>query len=212
MKSPPCGSLPKKNWVSNSRWMARSIRGLTARRVRWRCGLRQKKLSRSICTPRKALASTAGWRSATWRILRIWRRDDTVYFCGGGMNSFAINAYGEMGICVISQQETFDIRQCRSQTGVGAFSSTRCEHRKRTRVTKCVQCRIQSLCGMCPANGEMENGDRESPVEFLCHVAHLRATAIGVEIPAHGDCEFCAGGSRTRGIAGVGATNSEQGN
>ncbi len=32
---------------------------------------------------------------------------DSVYFCGGGMNGFAINAYGEIGICVISQQETF---------------------------------------------------------------------------------------------------------
>jgi hypothetical protein len=41
----------------------------------------------------------------------------------------------------------------------------------------------------------MENGDRESPVAFLCNVAHLRAVAIGAEIPAHGDCEFCAGGS-----------------
>ena len=48
---------------------------------------------------------------------------------------------------------------------------------------------------MCPANGEMENGDRESPVEFLCNVAHLRAAVIGVEVSAHGDCEFCAGGS-----------------
>jgi hypothetical protein len=42
----------------------------------------------------------------------------------------------------------------------------------------------------------MENGDRESPVEFLCHVAHLRAAAVEVEIPAHGECEFCAGGSQ----------------
>jgi hypothetical protein len=67
--------------------------------------------------------------------------------------------------------------------------------RKRTRITKCIECRIQSLCGMCPANGEMENGDRESPVSFLCHVAHLRAVTIGVEVPAHGNCEFCAGGS-----------------
>jgi hypothetical protein len=41
----------------------------------------------------------------------------------------------------------------------------------------------------------LENGDRESPVEFLCNVAHLRAAAIGVEIPAHGECEFCSGGS-----------------
>jgi hypothetical protein len=49
---------------------------------------------------------------------------------------------------------------------------------------------------MCPANGEMENGDKESPVEFLCHVAHLRAATIGVDVPTHGECEFCAGGTQ----------------
>jgi len=119
---------------------------------------------------------------------------DTVYFCGGGMGGFAINAYGEMGICVISQQDTFTVRK----TGLrevweGALSDVR--HKKRTRVTKCLECRIQSLCGMCPANGEMENGDKESPVEFLCQVAHLRAAVIGVEVPPHGDCDFCKGGS-----------------
>jgi radical SAM protein with 4Fe4S-binding SPASM domain len=110
------------------------------------------------------------------------------------MNSFSINAYGEIGICVISQQETFGIRD----VGVRAVweeSLMQLRKRKRTQVTKCVQCNIQSLCGMCPANGELENGDRESPVAFLCNVAHLRAAAIGVEVPAHGDCEFCAGGS-----------------
>jgi radical SAM protein with 4Fe4S-binding SPASM domain len=119
---------------------------------------------------------------------------DTVYSCGGGMNSFAINARGEIGICVISQQETFDIREA-GVKAVWEESLLRLRNRKRTQVTKCIECRIQSLCGMCPANGELENGDRESPVTFLCNVAHLRAAAIGVEIPAHGDCEFCAGGS-----------------
>jgi hypothetical protein len=49
---------------------------------------------------------------------------------------------------------------------------------------------------MCPANGELENGDPESPVEFLCEVAHLRAILFGCEIPEHGACEFCAGGTR----------------
>jgi radical SAM protein with 4Fe4S-binding SPASM domain len=121
-------------------------------------------------------------------------QNGTVYFCGGGMNSFSINAYGEMGICVISQQETFSIREAGARQ-VWEDALLHLRNRKRTRVTKCIECRIQSLCGMCPANGEMENGDRESPVEFLCNVAHLRAEAIGVEVPAHGDCEFCAGGS-----------------
>jgi radical SAM protein with 4Fe4S-binding SPASM domain len=119
---------------------------------------------------------------------------DTIYHCGGGVNSFAINAYGEMGICVISQQETFGIREAGlKQVWEGALQRLR--NRKRSRPTKCVQCKIQSLCGMCPANGEMENGDKESPVEFLCHVAHLRAATIGSEIPAHGSCDYCAGGS-----------------
>jgi radical SAM protein with 4Fe4S-binding SPASM domain len=121
-------------------------------------------------------------------------RNDSVYFCGGGMNGFAVNAYGEMGICVISQRETFDIRHAGLKYG-WEHSLLELRMRKRTQVTKCVECRIQSLCGMCPANGELENGDRESPVSFLCNVAHLRAAAVGVDVPAHGECEFCAGGS-----------------
>ena len=119
--------------------------------------------------------------------------DDSVYFCGGGMNSFAVNAYGEVSICVISQQETFGIRGS-STKQVWEGSLLRLRERKRTQMTKCVRCRIRSLCGMCPANGELENGESESPVEFLCHVAHLRAAALGVAVVAHGDCEFC--GSR----------------
>jgi radical SAM protein with 4Fe4S-binding SPASM domain len=124
---------------------------------------------------------------------------DTTYSCGGGMNSFAINANGEVGICVISQLETFGIRDAGVKK-VWEQSLLQLRNRKRTTVTKCVECRIQSLCGMCPANGELENGDRESPVAFLCNVAHLRAAAIGVEIPAHGECEFCAGGSEHEGL------------
>ncbi len=119
---------------------------------------------------------------------------DTTYSCGGGMNSFAVNAYGEVGICVISQQETFRIHDA-GVKAVWEESLLSLRNRKRKTITKCVECRIQSLCGMCPANGELESGDRESPVAFLCNVAHLRAAVIGVDIPAHGDCEFCAGGS-----------------
>ena len=122
-----------------------------------------------------------------------------VYFCGGGLKGFAINAYGEMGICVLSQQETFDVRETGARR-VWEESLLQVRNRKRTRVTKCVQCRIQSLCGMCPANGEMEHGDKESPVDFFCHVAHLRAQVIGAEIPAHGECEFCPGGSEHEAV------------
>jgi hypothetical protein len=49
---------------------------------------------------------------------------------------------------------------------------------------------------MCPANGQLENGDPESPVEFLCQTAHLRAYAFDAPVRPHGDCEYCEGGSQ----------------
>ncbi|HUK48566.1 MAG TPA: radical SAM protein, partial [Terriglobales bacterium] len=82
------------------------------------------------------------------------RHVDTMYHCGGGVKGFAINPYGEMGICVISQKETFNVTEVGvRQVWEGALLELRT--RKRTRMTKCIECRIQSLCGMCPANGEM---------------------------------------------------------
>jgi radical SAM protein with 4Fe4S-binding SPASM domain len=146
-----------------------------------------------FCTPKRANE----YRRLAERDLKaspVPHHGDSIYVCGGGMNSFAINAYGEVGICVISQQETFSVRESGVKQ-VWETSLAELRKRKRTKLTKCVQCRIQSLCGMCPANGELENGDRESPVEFLCNVAHLRASVLGIEVPAHGVCEFCAGGS-----------------
>ena len=118
---------------------------------------------------------------------------DTVYHCGGGATAFALNPYGEVGICVISQQDLFSARDAGVKT-VWENSLLSLRNRKRTRITKCIECSIQPICGMCPANGEMENGDKESPVEFLCQIAHLRAAVVGIEVPAHGECDFCAGG------------------
>jgi radical SAM protein with 4Fe4S-binding SPASM domain len=156
-------------------------------------------------TPEEVVALDMAMPKAKSEYLRLAKHDmegrtslsqiDTIYFCGGGMNSFAINAWGEIGICVISQQETFSVRGA-GVKDVWEGLLLQLRNRKRTLATKCVECRIQSMCGMCPANGEMENGDRESPVEFLCHVAHLRAEVVGVSVPVHGDCAFCAGGSQ----------------
>ena len=67
--------------------------------------------------------------------------------------------------------------------------------REITRPTKCTGCGIKSMCGMCAANGELENGDAESPVDFLCQVAHLRAETLDIPVRAHGDCEYCKGGT-----------------
>jgi radical SAM protein with 4Fe4S-binding SPASM domain len=119
---------------------------------------------------------------------------DELYQCGGGVNNFAVEAYGGLGICVLSEAHKYDLRTGTFQEGWDGFLRQQ-RLKKITRPTKCVGCGLKSMCGMCPANGELENGDPEAPVEHLCRVAHLRAMTLGIPIEPHGDCEYCQGGS-----------------
>jgi radical SAM protein with 4Fe4S-binding SPASM domain len=118
-----------------------------------------------------------------------------LYACGGSHNAFAIDAYGRLSTCVLWQGETYNLREGNFKEGWEEFLLS-VSRKKATRKTKCVACDLRSMCGMCPANGVLECGDAEEPVDFLCQVAHLRAYAFGIPIPPHGECEYCPGGSK----------------
>lgn len=113
-----------------------------------------------------------------------------LYQCGGGIGSFAIDPSGKLSLCGMSASDTYDLRQGSFRDGWEDFLS-RVRQKKITRQTKCVACQLKAICGMCPANGELENQDPEEPVDFFCRVAHLRAHALGLTVPPHGDCEYC---------------------
>lgn len=121
-------------------------------------------------------------------------RSGELFHCGGGINSFAIDPSGRLGVCAFSRRETWDLRWGSFRDG-WEQSLRNVRQKKITRRTKCVACKIKAICGMCPGNGELENGDAEEPVDFLCNVAHRRASALGLHIPPHGECEYCAAGA-----------------
>lgn len=155
-------------------------------------------------TPEEAVTLDMSFPEISSEYLRLANRDlqglpvancETVYVCGGGLKSFAIDPYGHMSLCGLTQQKTYDLRSGTVKEGWEKFL-LEVRNTRRKKFSKCVDCRLRSLCGMCPAYGQLENGDAEQPVEFLCEVAHLRAMALGIEVPNHGDCALCAGGSR----------------
>jgi radical SAM protein with 4Fe4S-binding SPASM domain len=123
------------------------------------------------------------------------RDRDRLYQCGGALNSFAVMPEGTLGPCVLSRRAVYDLRRGNFHEGWHRFLGLLREERS-TRETRCGACGIRDMCGMCPANGELENLEAEEPVEFLCRVAHLRAYALGLPVSYHGDCDYCQGGGK----------------
>jgi radical SAM protein with 4Fe4S-binding SPASM domain len=119
-------------------------------------------------------------------------REDA-YQCGGGLSSFAIDPYGKLSPCLLATDDGYDLRRGSFAEGWGRFLPE-VRRRKNTRVTRCTHCEIKSLCGMCPPNGVLESRDPETPVDFLCRVAHLRAQMLGIAVKPHGDCRYCKEG------------------
>ena len=150
-------------------------------------------------SPEEVVALDQQWHKVANEHRKVLDRDlasgphisDAVYQCGGGVHGFAVDPYGMMSICVLSHREAYDIRKGSVREGWEKFL-LEVRGRRRSRPSKCAACQIRSVCSMCPANGELENGDPESPVDFLCEVAHLRAAVLGFDVPEHGDCDLCS--------------------
>jgi radical SAM protein with 4Fe4S-binding SPASM domain len=133
---------------------------------------------------------------------------DELYQCSAGMISFAIDPSGKLNLCALSCGDKWDLRRGSFREGWEVFLLE--ESRKKIKKnTKCCACGIKAMCGMCPANGELENENPEMPVDFLCQVAHLRAYALGLPVAPHGDCEYCEGGVRYKELMRSVATLSQ---
>jgi radical SAM protein with 4Fe4S-binding SPASM domain len=118
------------------------------------------------------------------------RSSEELYSCNAGITDFGIDPYGKLSICMWSTGNKFDLRRGTFSEGwEGPLLQDR--SRRATRRTRCFDCSIREMCGMCPVSSELERGDPEEPVDYYCETAHLRAKALGVAIAPHGDCEFC---------------------
>lgn len=103
---------------------------------------------------------------------------DLLYVCSAGRSSFHVDPYGNLSICIISRSASYNLKAGTFREGWYEFFP-KVLSRKQTGRFECKECDLRDLCNRCPGWSELETGNSEMPVEYLCRIAHLRAKAFG---------------------------------
>ena len=122
---------------------------------------------------------------------------DELFKCGAG-HGMCIDAYGRAQPCmgIRAPELTVDLLGQRSR-GAGEiqlsnYPTTQLQNAlaqftalREIRATnpeylhRCARCFLKGLCEQCPAKSWAENGTLDTPVEYLCAVAHAQARWLG---------------------------------
>ena len=108
-----------------------------------------------------------------------------LFNCGAGVGTACLDAYGSYQLCLLLRHPdtVYPLRRGSLRDAVAvffqkvrAFTVANPEYSER-----CGRCFLRGLlCDQCPAKSWMENGTLDSPVEYLCKIAHSKARLIGI--------------------------------
>jgi radical SAM protein with 4Fe4S-binding SPASM domain len=108
--------------------------------------------------------------------------DDNLYRCYAGINAFHIDAYGQLSLCMMVRNGTHNLRQRPFKEAWANLYQVR--DQKREPQSPCNRCDLVYLCDNCPGWAQLETGDPESSVDFLCKIAQLRARVFAGKLGA----------------------------
>jgi radical SAM protein with 4Fe4S-binding SPASM domain len=102
---------------------------------------------------------------------------DYLFVCGAGLSNFHIDPYGQMTACLMTRFREYDLRRGSFAEGWYQWMPEFLKL-KPTGDYPCGKCDLIALCGQCPGWAWLEHASPESPVDYLCQIAHLRAQAF----------------------------------
>jgi len=98
---------------------------------------------------------------------------DRLYTCGAGINMFHVDPYGRLSVCEMSRFHSYNLRYGSFRDGWYHSIPKSLGLAPKGRY-RCGECDLITLCNQCPGWAWLENGDLQTPVEYLCRLAHLR--------------------------------------
>jgi len=105
-------------------------------------------------------------------------RTSRLFACGAGSQTFHIDPYGKMSMCILLRDREYSLREM-SFRQIWDEMFPPLYRRMRSADHQCNSCNLISLCNKCPAWSHMEKGDLAARVEYTCEVGHRRAQKLG---------------------------------
>lgn len=139
---------------------------------------------------------------------------DKLFNCGAGRGA-CVDAYGNAQMCMDLRHPAmvYDLRGdgagANGRSPLGCALTEFFPRLRETRATnpdylaRCARCFLKGLCEQCPAKSWMEHGALDTPVEYLCQVAHAQARYLGLVAENENAWEVVDWQERVAGFAGV---------
>ncbi|MFC1857290.1 radical SAM protein [Thermodesulfobacteriota bacterium] len=109
---------------------------------------------------------------------------ENLFSCGAGVGSGCVDAYGYFQSCILLRHPdtTYNIKNGSLQEALVRFFPKMREIKTSNPayLDRCGRCFLKGLCEQCPAKSWMEHGTLDTPVEYLCEIAHAQAKYSGL--------------------------------
>jgi radical SAM protein with 4Fe4S-binding SPASM domain len=109
---------------------------------------------------------------------------DRLFSCGAGYTP-CVDAYGMLQPCLMLRhpEMVYDLLNGSLKDALTNFFPRLREETRALNpdyLARCACCFLKGLCEQCPAKSWTEHGTLDTPVEYLCQVAHVQAMDLGL--------------------------------
>jgi radical SAM protein with 4Fe4S-binding SPASM domain len=109
---------------------------------------------------------------------------DRIFSCGSGLGLACVDAYGYLYPCLMLKHPdcAYDLNQGSLRDALEEFfpKLRRIKSNNSQYLVRCANCFLKGLCEQCPAKSCSEYGNLDTPVEYLCDIAHAQARFLGL--------------------------------
>jgi len=108
---------------------------------------------------------------------------DLLFSCGAGHGA-CVDAYGVLQPCMMLRHPdaVYDLGKGSLKDALTNFFPKLREMKAANPdyLARCARCFLKGLCEQCPAKSWMEHGTMDTPVDYICRVAHAQARDLGL--------------------------------